>query len=55
MVLSLLVFCDWQRWDLGAESEANLGDWFLSDCMGHPASFAIRVDSPRSRASLRKG
>lgn len=30
-------------------------DWFLSDCMGHPASFAVRVDSPRSRASLRKG
>lgn len=47
---SLLVFCDWQRWDLGAEPEANLGDWLLSDCMGHPASFAVRADSPQSGA-----
>src|SRR5208283_156518 len=55
LVFSLLVFREWQRWDLGAELEADLGDRLLPDGVGYPSSLAVWADSPRSGAPLREG
>jgi len=55
LVFSLLAFCYWQRWDLGAELEADLGDRLLPDGVGYPSSLAVCADSPRSGAPLREG
>src|SRR5580704_17299393 len=49
LVFSLLAFCYWQRRDLGAELEADLGDRLLPDSVGDPSSLAVCADSSRWR------
>ena len=51
----LLAFCYRQRWDLGAEFEADPGDRLLPDSVGDPSSPAVCADPPRSGAPLREG
>ena len=55
LVFCLLAFCCWQKWDLGAELETDVGDRLLPDGVGNPSSLAVCADSSRSGAPLREG